>query len=312
MKLTGHAGLSEPFAGLFTQGMVVHETYRNTDGAWLLPQEVEFFTKDGKRQAREKATGREAQIGPVQKMSKSLKNLVDPDEIISTYGADAARLFMLSDSPPDRDVIWTEEGAQGAGRYIQQIWRLIADLSECGTASLTSPPAEFGDAALAVRKASHGALIRVEQNITRLRFNTAIAEVRKLTNAIRAALDEVDGPLAEDQRFAFRESAEFLCHAIAPFMPHLAEECWSVLGFEIPIAESLWPQTDSSLVSETVITIPVQVNGKRRDELTIDRDADKTAIEAATLQLDGVRRSLEGRTPKKIIIVPQRIINVVV
>ena len=313
MQMTGHTRLKEPFSGLFTQGMVVHETYRRADGSWVLPQDVEISGSDGQRQARERLSGGTVEIGPVQKMSKSLKNLVDPDDIIATYGADTARLFVLSDSPPDRDVVWSEDGAQGAARYVQQIWRLIIDLSECGAASLSSPPADFGASASALRKASHGALIRTEENIKRLRFNTAVAEIRKLTNSIRHALDNVTAAdISADLRYAFRESAEFLSHCIAPFMPHLAEECWAALGFKVSISETGWPQADHSLVIETVITIPVQVNGKKRDELTIGRDAGLSEVEEAAVRLEGVQRILEGRTPSKIIIVPRRIINVVV
>ena len=313
MQLTGHADIKEPFAGLFTQGMVVHETYRAGDGAWVLPQDVDIATSGGERRAKLRATGAPVDIGPVQKMSKSLKNLVDPDDIIGSYGADTARLFMLSDSPPDRDVIWTEEGALGAARYVQQIWRLVHDLRDCSGPDASVRPNDFGPAALGVRKASHGALLRTEENIRRLRFNTAIAEIRKLSNALGDALAGIEAPeIAPDLRLAFAEGAEFLVHMCAPFMPHLAEECWAALGHAVPLSESAWPVGDPSLVLEDVITIPVQVNGKKRDDVTVRRGAARAEIEAAVLGLDAIARILDGRPVKKVIVVNERIVNVVV
>ena len=313
MQLTGHVGLKEPFEGLFTQGMVVHETYSTADGTKLLPAEVEIASDATGRHATQKRDGSPVQIGATLKMSKSLKNLVDPDDIIESYGADTARLFMLSDSPPDRDVIWSEEGVQGAARYVQQLWRLIGDLADAGKAAPKTTPATIGANAAAIRKATHRHLLNVEDAIRRLRFNTAIAEMRKLSNALAEALGNQDSaPMSDDLAFAFVEAAEFLTHMVAPMMPHLAEECWARLGHTVPIAESRWPLADASLAVDDMVTIPVQVNGKKRGDLVIASGSGKAAIEAAALRLESVQRSIGAQSVRKVIVVEQRIVNVVV
>ena len=312
MKATGHLSVAEPFRGLFTQGMVVHETYRAADGAWLTPNEVRIESTASGRRAYALAGGDEIGIGSIEKMSKSKRNTVDPDDIIGTFGADTARWFMLSDSPPDRDVIWSEEGVQGASRYVQQLWRLIGTIAEiASTASLTAP-AVIGDEALAIRRLVHGHLLRVEENIERLRFNTAIAEIRKLSNGLSDAIGNCDRvPLGEDVKFAFREAGDVLVKLFAPMMPHLAEECWQALGHTNPVAESDWPVADRALATNDTVMMPVQINGKKRAELVIDRNADVASVEAAALGLDAVQKALEGRSPKKVIVVAQRIVNVV-
>jgi leucyl-tRNA synthetase len=311
MKETGHVGLKEPFAGLFTQGMVVHETYRAADGAWLSPTEIRFDTDASGRRAYSLADDRPVDIGAIEKMSKSKRNTIDPDDIIGTYGADTARWFMLSDSPPDRDVIWTEEGVQGAAKFVQRLWRLIGDIADFSRdAAEVSAYGEFGQS---VRRAAHANLIKAEEDLGRLRFNRCVAQVYDLTNQLTALLNSVDSPNAPpDIRAAFKEAGKILVHLFTPMMPHLGEECWAELGENTPIAESPWPQADHSLVVDNVLLLPVQVNGKKRADLTIARDATSSEIEAAVLKLDSVQRALEGRAPKKIIIVPQRIVNVVV
>jgi leucyl-tRNA synthetase len=313
MKQTGHLGAKEPFAGLFTQGMVVHETYRGPGGAWFTPAEVRVEVTPEGRRGSSVATGEAIDIGPIEKMSKSKRNTVDPDDIIGTYGADTARWFMLSDSPPDRDVIWSEDGVQGAARYTQQIWRLVSELGDISASTPRTLPV-FGETATEVRKIVHGHLMRVEENIERLRFNTAIAELRKLTNAVSFSVTGIETPdqLTDDLRWAYREAAETLIHMFAPMMPHLAEECWAALGNIGLVSESPWPVLDRSLAVEDRIVIPVQVNGKKRAELLISRDADPSTVEDEALKLDTIVRELGGRHPKKVIIVPQRIVNVVV
>ena len=220
---------------------------------------------------------------------------------------------MLSDSPPDRDVIWSEDGVQGAARYVQQLWRLVGDLAEAGKRAPAAAPEHFGEAAAAVRKGAHRHLLNVEDAIRRLRFNTAIAEMRKLSNALAEALGAIDTPpIASDLAFALREAAEFLTHMAAPMMPHLAEECWARLGHTTPISESRWPAADQALAVDDTVTIPVQVNGKKRGDLVIANGAGKAAIEAAALRLDGVLRSIGAQKVRKVIVVEQRIVNVVV
>ncbi len=313
MNVTSHVGLSEPFKGLFTQGMVVHETYRDEKDQWLTPAEVIIETNSSGRTARAKADGRSVKVGSVEKMSKSKRNTVDPDDIISDYGADTARLFMLSDSPPERDVIWSEEGVQGAARFVQQLWRLVGDLSNISTDQGRSVDEVTDSKAIEIRRISHGRLLRIQEHIERLRFNTAIAEIRKMANALSTALSEVDdADMAPDLALAFREASEFLVCAFAPMMPHLAEECWARLGREDLVARRSWPRIIEALAREDEITMPVQVNGKKRGELIVSRDLDQKALEEAALGLEAVQKALEGRMVRKIIVVPQRIVNVVV
>jgi leucyl-tRNA synthetase len=311
MQATGHVGeLREPFAGLFSQGMVVHETYRAQDGTWLTPASVRIDMQEGERCAFTLEGNEPVEIGPFEKMSKSRRNVVDPDEIAG--GADTARWFILSDSPPERDVIWTEEGAQGIAKFIQRIWRLVNDIAAIAAPADAHWPNDFSPAATAVRKMAHNALIKVEEDLERLRFNVAIAQIYDLVNRLSAALGEIDTPdIAADMRFAWREAADIFVRLFAPMMPHLAEECWDRLGHAEPVAAQAWPIANRELVIKNTISLPVQVNGKKRGDLVIDRGADQAAIEDAALALDGVRRALEGRSVKKVIIVPQRIVNVV-
>ena len=313
MKLTGHAGLDEPFAGLFTQGMVVHETYGNKKGDWFTPAEIEIKLRksDGKRSAREIRTKRFVKIGAIEKMSKSRKNTVDPDDIIGSYGADTARWFMLSDSPPDRDVIWTEEGVQGAWRFAQRLWRLVHEAAGVSANPDQPKPRSFGEQALALRKTAHRALARVSEDIERLRFNVAIAQIYEFANSFQASLANIEAPPMADYRWAVREAVGILVRLFHPMMPHLAEECWSSLGYNTLVASEPWPRLEADLLVENSITLPIQINGKKRGDVTVARNAEKSDIETAVLALDWVKRALAGKPPKKVIVVPQRIVNVV-
>jgi leucyl-tRNA synthetase len=311
MNIAGHIGLKEPFAGLFTQGMVVHETYRTADGAFVTPAEVKIEGAGETRRASLISTGAPVEIGSIEKMSKSKKNTVDPDDIIESYGADTARWFMLSDSPPERDVIWTEERVQGASRFVQRLWRLINDASR-----LTAPdakPAAFGEDALTLRKAAHGALAKVSASIEKLHFNVCLAHIRECANALSEAIETAseEGRATPDLAFAVREAADILVVLFHPMMPHLAEECWAALGHRSLVAEAPWPQVEPALLVEDRITLPVQVNGKKRADVSVPRDAGNAEIEAAVLALDAVQKALDGKAPKKVIVVPQRIVNVV-
>jgi leucyl-tRNA synthetase len=313
MKATGHVGIEEPFSGLFTQGMVVHETYRAANGDWVTPAQVTIEGSGSERRARVTATGEPAEIGGIEKMSKSKRNTVDPDEIIASYGADTARWFMLSDSPPDRDVIWTEEGAQGAWRFVQRLWRLIGEMAEIGAAAPTQRPAEIGAAAMGVRKAMHHALENVSADIERFRFNRCVAHIYEAANVLGTAIGEItaDGGIPPDLAWSFREAADLLVQLFHPMMPHLAEECWAALGHASLVAGQEWPHVERDLLIEDTVTLPVQVNGKKRADVTVPRDAGKSDIEVAVLALDAVKRALDGKPPKKVIVVPQRIVNVV-
>ena len=309
MKATGHLGIDEPFAGLFTQGMVIHETYQKKDGGWATPAEVKIEGAEGARRATLIATGEEVAIGPSEKMSKSKRNTVDPDDIIAAYGADTARWFMLSDSPPERDVIWTEEGVQGAWRFVQRLWRMIGEIADIKAPA--ARPVTFGEQALTVRKAAHRALAAVSEDIGRLRFNRCVAHIYEFANALSDAIGAVETAPGPDLAWALREAGDILVALFHPMMPHLAEECWQALGHKTLVATESWPRVEPELLIENTITLPVQINGKKRADVTVPREAGETEIKAAVLALDAVKRALDGKSPKKVIVVPQRIVNVV-
>jgi leucyl-tRNA synthetase len=312
MRDSGHAAVSEPFAGLFTQGMVVHETYR-ADGQWVSPAAIRIESGEGGRRAFLLDSGAEVDIGPIEKMSKSKKNTVDPDDIVASYGADTARLFVLSDSPPDRDVIWSDEGAQGAWRFVQRLWRITGELGRVAAPLGAEAPAEIGAEALKVRKATHKTVAQVSDNIERLRFNSAIARIREYVNELTAALDAVtETPVGADLAFAFREAADALARLVAPMTPHVAEECWADLGHKGLVSEASWPIAEPALVAQDMISLPVQVNGKKRAEILVAHDADEESIRKEALAQEGVIRAIEGKPLKKFILVPKRIVNVVV
>jgi leucyl-tRNA synthetase len=311
MKATGHLNVvEEPFEGLFTQGMVVHETYKGPDG-WVTPAEIKVEDFDGSRKAFLLADGTPIDIGPIEKMSKSKKNVVDPDDIIGSYGADTARWFMLSDSPPERDVIWTEAGVEGAHRFVQRLWRLVGEAAP-GLAGVAPQAGVEGEAA-ALSKAAHKTVKAVGEEIERLGFNKAVARIYALANALQAPVAEIAaGKASPELAAAAREALDMLVVLIAPMMPHLAEECFATLGGSGLVADKPWPAYDAALTVDNEIVMPVQINGKKRGDLTIARDADQGAVEKAALALDVVQKALEGKTPRKVIVVPQRIVNVVV
>ena len=216
---------------------------------------------------------------------------------------------MLSDSPPERDVIWTEEGVQGAWRFVQRLWRMIGEIAD-----ITGPqsrPATFGPEAQKVRKAAHRALANVSEDIGRLRFNRCVAHIYEFANALSDAIGAVETAPGPDLAWALREAGDILVALFHPMMPHLAEECWQALGHTTLVSAEAWPQVERDLLVENTVTLAVQVNGKRRDEIKVPRDARKEDIEAAVLALDAVKRALDGKSPKKVIVVPQRIVNVV-
>jgi leucyl-tRNA synthetase len=287
---------SEPFAALFTQGMVCHETYRAADGRWLSPDEVE--ARDGVTVDR--ATGAPVTVGPSIKMSKSKKNVVDPERIIADYGADVARWFMLSDSPPERDVEWTAAGVEGAARHIQRVWRLLQQ----ALPDLDAPAAVADDAVTAaLRRTTHRTIAGVTSDIEGFAFNKAVARLYEFVNAIARS----DGAAPTARREAF----ETLALLTAPMTPHLAEAMWKALGRDGLVATTAWPAADPALLRDDSIRIPVQVNGKRRGEIEVAADADAATVEAAALADADVMRVLDGKAPRKVIVVPGRIVNVV-
>ncbi|MEM7727745.1 MAG: leucine--tRNA ligase [Pseudomonadota bacterium] len=286
----------EPFAGLFTQGMVTHATYE-TDEGWVLPADV--TDKDGT--LIHMPTGKPATKGDVIKMSKSKKNTVDPNDIIETYGADVARWFVLSDSPPERDVEWSEEGVRGAWNFQKKVWRIVEGTDVPEHSPMAADPEAKGDA-LALRRAAHKALEKITAGIEAFRFNTSVAQIYELTNA----LSKYPG-----QDAVRMEALGILIRSIAPFMPHLAEECWEQLGGEGLCAAAPWPQLDTAMLVEDTLTLPVQVNGKRRGEISVPKDLPKDEVEALALAEPNVVRATDGLTVRKVIVVPGRIVNIV-
>jgi leucyl-tRNA synthetase len=300
MHKTGHLDADEPFASLFTQGMVIHETFKTQAGEWVLPADA--MQKDGAWVHT--GTGEPLIIGGVEKMSKSKRNVVDPDAIIASYGADTARWFMLSDTPPERDIEWTEAGAEGSWRFTQKIWRIINDIAELPNAEPT-----MADPGLDLRRVSHRTVVAITDDLNNLRFNRAIARIYELSNAIGPAL-QVSGksPAAIG---ALREAGDFLVLLMAPMMPHLSEECWKVLGHKDTVVNTVWPKTIAELVAVDEVTIAVQVNGKRRDEILVPKTMDRAMLEAKVMELENIKRAIEGKTVKKMIVVPGRIVNIV-
>jgi leucyl-tRNA synthetase len=296
MNRLGLIGIKEPFAGMFTQGMVCHETYRDADG-WITPDEV---VKEGGKAYR-KDNHAPVEIGSSEKMSKSKKNVIAPEAIISDYGADTIRWFMLSDTPPERDIEWTDAGAEGCWRFVQRIWRLVSEAE--GLPAPGTKAAAVDDASNALRQSAHKAIAAVTGDLAGLRFNRAVAQLYMLSNAI------ADAPKADAA--VRREALEAMVLLSAPMMPHLAEECWRALGHQTFVAQTPWPTHDPALLKSDTVTIAIQVNGKRRGEVVVARDADNKTVEAAALAEEGVKRALDGATPKKVIVVPGRIVNIV-
>jgi len=300
MSRTGHLAVDEPFGSLFTQGMVIHETFKTAAGEWVLPADA--VLKDGTWSHLK--TGEPLQVGGIEKMSKSKRNVVDPDDIIARYGADTARWFMLSDTPPERDIEWTEAGAEGAWRFTQRVWRM-ANEATAFAAAQAAGLASGTD----LRKTAHRALQAVTDDLTALRFNRAIARIYELANALGAALQS--GEKSAAMQAAVTEAAGFLVLMSAPMMPHLAEECWKVLGHATAVVETPWPKADPALLADESVTVAVQVNGKRRDEVTIAKGLPASVVERLVLAMPAVQRSINGKPVRKVIVVPDRIVNIV-
>ena len=279
LKHIGMLDLEEPFKGLFTQGMVTHRTYQDAAGGWLLPEEAEAAN----------AAGQKVTAGRVEKMSKSKRNTVDPEPIVDQYGADAVRWFMLSDSPPERDLEWSEAGIEGAWRFIQRLWRL----------SSTEAAGAGEDKALA--RKLHQTIAAVGANIEALAFNKAVANIYELANAIEKA-----APSATRT-----EAVAMLMRLVAPMVPHVAEQAWAEAGHIGLVADAAWPEADPALLVEDEVTIAIQVNGKLRDTETAPKGASIEVLQAMALANTAVQRMLEGAEPRKVIVVPDRLVNVV-
>ncbi len=300
----GYLEVSEPFTGQVSQGMVCHETYRNSEGKWISPDEL-IKREDGT--PIEEKTGHPVMIGRSEKMSKSKKNTVDPRRIIEGYGADTARLFMLSDSPPDRDLEWTDAGIEGAWRYLNRIWRLLHDALPSFEKLPPAMPASFSEAAQALRKKTHATIDGVTKDIEAFHYNKAIARIRELTNLMGEEQQNTDASF----HLAMREAFSTLIILLAPFTPHLAEEMWEAFGGQGLAAEQLWPVADKALLVEETITFAIQVNGKMRGTMELARETPRETVEKEVLAQEKIRDFIEGREIRKIIIVPGRLVNVV-
>ncbi|HEY8962974.1 MAG TPA: leucine--tRNA ligase [Alphaproteobacteria bacterium] len=297
----GYAVPDEPFAGLFTQGMVTHATYKDKDGKWVFPAEV-TVTPDGK--ATLTSDGSPITIGRIEKMSKSKKNVIDPEDILETYGADAARLFILSDSPPERDLEWTEGGIEGAWRFINKLDRMLQD--DKGNLNNAAKPGSFSDAASDLRRKSHSTIAGVAKDIDNFAMNKAVAKIRELSNAI-------DGfnPKDDADKWALNEAWSMLLAAANPMIPHLTEELWEQIGNKTLLANTAWPKVEEALLASDTATIAVQVNGKLRATITLPKGADQKTAEEAAMAEEGVKRAITGLSVKKVIVVPDRIVNIV-
>jgi leucyl-tRNA synthetase len=298
----GMLSVREPFAGLFTQGMVTHETYRHPSGEWLEPGNVEVQTSGNTRRAVLAATGEEVVIGDVEKMSKSKKNTVAPEEIFEVYGVDAARLFVLSDSPPERDTQWSNSGVEGAWRFVNRVW------AEFESQPASVPAAEPDEAALALTRASHRLIKAMTEAVDDFRFNSGIARLYEFLNVLKANPAQNATPAALAAR---QEALSVFARLVAPFTPHLAEECWARIGGQGLVAVAPWPDYDPALAEDSVKVLPVQVNGKRRGEISAPAGAEPADVEKMVLDDPEIARRLEGLTIRKVIVVKDRIVNIV-
>jgi leucyl-tRNA synthetase len=304
MRDCGYLAIDEPFAGLFTQGMVCHRTYQDAGGRWLNPTDVRPAGDGG----FETLEGQAVTLGRVEKMSKSKKNTVDPAAIIEEYGADTARWFMLSDSPPDRDLEWTDEGIAGAYRFVQRLWRQVVEALDHLPERNAGAATASGGRGLGLRRSAHRALKSVGEDIDQFRFNRAVARIHELSNEISG----FGAPEVAEEESALREACEILVHLMNPMMPHLAEELWQQLGHETMLVQDAWPQADEALTVKALITLPIQVNGKKRATIDVEADAPEDRIREEALSHPNVVRAMEGKSPRNVIVVPKRIINVVV
>ena len=286
-----------------TQGMVCHETFQDADGKWLFPDEVQ----KGPTGRWEQNNGSDVKVGRSQKMSKSKKNVVDPEKIINEYGADTARLFMLSDSPPDRDLEWTDSGVEGAWRYINKLWKMVSEPHVDINQKLASEP-DIKDGALRnTLKSIHKTINNVSKELESFHFNKAVALIRELTNE----LESID-PDKPDASFVYRKGVETATLLIAPMLPHLAEEMWDQLGTGCLVADTLWPSYEPALLEDHTCTIVVQINGKIRGSLELPVDLPETEVQTMAMKIENVQKLLDDKNIQKVIFVPNKIVNFVV
>lgn len=305
LRKCGYWDISEPFKNLLTQGMVCHQTYRDAEGTWRYPHEVE--KRDGTFVTI--SDGLPVKVGRSEKMSKSKSNVVPAAKIIEEYGADTARLFILSDSPPERDFEWTEAGIEGSWKYVNKLWRLVlSHLSEIKDVPLTPEPESvtFSQQAVALRKFTHKTIHLITEDIEKFHLNKYVAHLREFSNA----LEEFD-PQDKSEKWALREALTTLVLLMAPLVPHLAETLWAELGYAPFVYNQPWPKADPALVEQTTVTIAIQINGKTRTTLAIAPDLSEEEVKALVRALAVVKEHAQGKPHKKFIYVPKRIVNVV-
>ncbi|WP_395445173.1 leucine--tRNA ligase [Caulobacter sp. UC70_42] len=303
LKDEGLLSVEEPFAGLFTQGMVTHEAYKNEAGDWVEPSDIRITVEGNARSAVHATTGAPIIIGDVEKMSKSKKNVVAPEDIFEAYGVDSARLFVMSDSPPERDVQWTNSGVEGSWRFTHRLWNEFD----------SQPAGDFAhddsdEAALALRKSAHKLIGFVTDSIEGFRFNSGVARLYEFLNALKAAPAEG----ASNAVLAARaEALNILARLVAPFTPHLAEEAWARIGGEGMVVNAPWPKADPALAADDERVLPIQINGKRRGEIKVKAGAPEDEVQKIALADPNVLAHLEGVTVRKVIVVKDRIVNIV-
>ncbi len=302
LRQCGYLDVKEPFAGLMTQGMICHETYRG-NGKWLFPSEV---VRDSDGRFVHAADGFPVTVGRSEKMSKSKKNVVDPEKAVESYGADTARLFVLSDSPPDRDLDWTEAGIEGAWRFVNRLWRLIAEPNRTVAENAAAKPGSFGPEAESTLRLAHKTIAAVTDDLDKFHFNKAIARIRELTNAV----DSLEDSLGAE--WVRRFGLETIVRLIGPMTPHLAEELWQALGHQTLLADTLWPEAESAMIVDDMVTLGVQVNGKLRGSVDLPKDCDVDTAREAAIGVPNVIKAIDGKPVRKVIVVPNRIVNVVV
>lgn len=302
LRHCGKLDVAEPFKRLFTLGMVCHETYKTDDGTWVTPEEVDR----GADSAALRSTGEAVTVGRSEKMSKSKKNVIDPDDIIEQYGADTARWFVLSDSPPERDFLWSDVGLEGAWRFIQRLWRSVESARGKAGDTGANAPSGFSEQAAALRKATHTAIRDVTAALEGLQFNKAVAALHSFMNALAAACE------GQGADWAIREALDTVTLLVGPMAPHIAEELWERLGHTVPVYQTRWPMADEALLTENTVTIAIQIKGKLRDTIDIATDMSKADIEAAALAQPKIVAAIDGAPIRKVIVVPGRIVNIVI
>jgi leucyl-tRNA synthetase len=303
LQRCGYLNVTEPFENLMTQGMICHETYQNSDGLWLLPEET---NKTNTGDFIAVSDGSVIKRGRSEKMSKSKKNVVDPEVIIQEYGADTARLFMLSDSPPERDLDWTEAGIEGAWRYINRLWRMVSE-PKIKIQKIQAPaPKKLTESLVNVQRLIHQTVYNVGNDLDKFHFNKAIARVRELTNALDLLTGEDKGA-----SWVYTFGIKTVVRLVAPVIPHIAEEMWRELGHKTLVVDVAWPDYDERLLIENTVTVGVQVNGKMRGTIQLPTDCDQATAEGVGLKIGPVIKAIGESKVRKIIFVPNRILNIV-